>query len=768
MNKKAQITLFIIIGVIILFSSATILVIRNQIDEDKISTEREPVIKEVPSQLKVVQRFVDECIKRSAIEGLTTLGQQGGYVDIDAQAFREVNMHPTESDYVKIFDTVKVPYWYYLRSKNADVSVCEVSSKKPRLRKTGKAKTPYHAKDGSASKDDVVIEAQLEQFVNSQVDSCIGGFGELEERGYHVEKKAGVRTKVTVSEQEVRFLVQMPIEVTYQGSKTDIDDFYVKVPLQLKKTYEMAESIIQAQLDHKFLSRNVKDLIVMYSGLGSTEMMPLSEMQFEAGSGKYWIKMQMKEKMQNILLTWIKGLQVAGTKNYEKLTLDPNVKFKASVRRLYDNMIMPELPGISNYGAYSIRFDYLGWPIYFDLANCNGEMCTAETMGNKFLPLPFEIQNYNAQYDVSYPVIIEIKHPPTIDFKDGYVLRFAIEDNIRTNEPFTCDTVMLEVPVDTSGETLLCNPTQRLSGDYEFLIKDSVTGRGVPDVVLNMDVASEACALGMTDSNGVYKGKLPLVAGAKISAGKKDYITKSVLKSVQQNRGDTVSIDLAPIKELEVDVKKHFMGFEYKEPKLSLKGAFKDSLKVFKGYLRLGLFDTKSIRDSVKQALDQGLIRTGPMKALAKDINLSSTDEIIIQFTRKTDDPLEDDFSTLVHFKYNMSSPPKMRLAPGTYDVTGQLVVSEKRVVPSTQKKVRTKPWKSKKTIPIPGTVLDSPHIWGGIDLKDFEVGKSVVRKDKITLKVLELPVPQGINDMDWLGDMARLSEQNRLLLTVR
>ena len=764
-NRKAQITVFIIIGVIVLFSTATILVIKDQLDEGKISTEKEPVIKEVPAQLKVVQQFVDECIKRSAVEGLTLLGQQSGFIDIDAEAFREVDMHPTESDYVRMFDT-KVPYWHYLKSRNPALDACLMSSNKPRLRKSGTAKTPFYSKQQQADKDPIVIEAQLESFVNSQLDNCLGSFGELEERGYNVAKSGSIKSKVTVAEQEVRFLVQLPLKVTYQQSITDLNEFYVKVPLQLKKIYEVAETIMQAQVEYKFLSRTAMDLIGTYSGLRSSDLMPTSEMTFESGASKFFIQTQMKDKIEQIFSAWLPAIQVQDTANYKPLTVNEDVRFKPPIRRMYDNLIIPELPDVIGYEKLGIYFNYLDWPIYLNMANCAGQLCKPDTMKNKFLPLPFEVQNYDAQYDVSFPIVVEIKHPETNDFKDGYIFRFALEDNIRTNQHFDCGTVILEVPSDDSSETLLCNPNQRISKEYTFEITDAVTGQGIPDVSIEADVASDVCTLGNTDDKGRYSGSLPLALGAKISAEKNNYITKSVIKNIDRGNAEQISIELAPIKEVEVDVKKHFMGFKYDKPKTSVGSVFKDIKGIVGGYFRFAIFaDTKSIRDEVKSAIAQGMMRTGPMIAIAKDINLSSTDEVMVQFTRKSDDQLEDDFTTILHFVPNSTKLQKMRLAPGKYEITGQLVVHDTRIVPSTTKKVRTKPWKSKKNINIPGTELDDPHIWGGIELKDMVIRNSLMRENKITFKVIELPIPQSIEDMNWMSDIGGISQQQRLIL---
>ncbi|HIH42865.1 TPA: hypothetical protein HA246_04425 [Candidatus Woesearchaeota archaeon] len=716
LQKRGQITVFIIIGVIVLFSTGTIFYIRSQITEQKISTEKEPVIREVPGQVKVVSQFVEACIKQKAVEGLAALGEHGGYVDLDSGYMQENNIlfkqqlfAPTESDYVDLFENsnANIPYWYYLKSKNKFVNTCEYASNKPKLKKSGTAKSPYYSKDAAA------IDAQLENFIITGVNACVGDFSELKERGYDVERAGEIKVQTTVADQDVRFLVQMPLKINYQGSVTEINEFYIKIPLKLKKMYEISQALVEAQITYNFMSRITTSLIGSYVGMDENKLMPLAESQY-GGTPKFWTKTQMRETFETVLSTYTKLWQVQGSKNFQAARVNATQRYSASIKRLHDNMVLPELPGVTGFSEFGIYFDYLGWPIYFNV-NCKGELCRSEELKSIIpMPAPLTVHRYNAQYDISYPVVVQIVHPPTLEFTNGYVFRFAMEDNVRTNEAFDCNVPIVEIPSDNSQETLLCNPNQRLSGNITLKVVDKVEpSKPVDDVNIDLDLAGEVCTIGQTNNKGILKQRMPLGAGALLTAQKFGYITQSKLLNIEKDKAQTIELEFSPIKEVNVDVK------------------------------RIKL-------DANLQPLDQG-------KPLDK------SQEVALTFTRISKDPLEEEFTSVVHYNANSTDNPKLRIAPGEYDLIGQLLVNNKTIVPQTKKKVKTG-LISKKTITIPGTTLKSPHIWGGIDTR-LKIPDNILRRDSLTFYVFELAEPGSIEHLSWLGQIGDISAVNKALI---
>ena len=70
-KKRGQITIFIIIGIILLLSFALFFYIRS------LRVERVPVapaIEEIPAALNPLKLFIDDCVESIALEGLIKLG----------------------------------------------------------------------------------------------------------------------------------------------------------------------------------------------------------------------------------------------------------------------------------------------------------------------------------------------------------------------------------------------------------------------------------------------------------------------------------------------------------------------------------------------------------------------------------------------------------------------------------------------------------------------------------------------------------------------
>jgi len=101
---KAQVTLFIIIGVIILLSIVTVIYFTTRITV--VPLEEEIVI---PADIKPVYDFITECTYDIAKQGIIRAGLQGGYVTMPPAIARV----PTSYVSVDPFGVVKVPYWYY-------------------------------------------------------------------------------------------------------------------------------------------------------------------------------------------------------------------------------------------------------------------------------------------------------------------------------------------------------------------------------------------------------------------------------------------------------------------------------------------------------------------------------------------------------------------------------------------------------------------------------------------------------------------------------
>ena len=78
-NKKSQVTLFIILGIVILSIFSLIFYLVNYTSKEKFGEKSEEAGK-TSAELKPIEEYIKSCLKETAEQGLLLLGKQGGYI----------------------------------------------------------------------------------------------------------------------------------------------------------------------------------------------------------------------------------------------------------------------------------------------------------------------------------------------------------------------------------------------------------------------------------------------------------------------------------------------------------------------------------------------------------------------------------------------------------------------------------------------------------------------------------------------------------------
>lgn len=247
-NLRSQITIFIIIGIIILFSTALVIYIRGQAVQYRPAMKA--VIEEIPVEYYPIRDYVRQCVKSVGEDAIERLSA-GGYIDINDRQLSgtvfSIGLQSTESD-VLIFtpgSNFMIPYWWYLKSKS-NCKDCSFATKKPYLFK----------REGSPS-----IEAQLEEYMKRNIDACLANFTIFTAQGFKFERVKAPRVDVIIGEVGVDFSVDYPFKITKAGTVQTISKFYESVEVRLKKIYEAAFDVLNTELRDQFLERNTMNLI---------------------------------------------------------------------------------------------------------------------------------------------------------------------------------------------------------------------------------------------------------------------------------------------------------------------------------------------------------------------------------------------------------------------------------------------------------------------------------------------------------------------------
>ncbi|MBL7055215.1 hypothetical protein ISS05_05660 [Candidatus Woesearchaeota archaeon] len=647
-NKKAQVTIFAIIGAIILFGGGLFFYSQSRAAEGivpDVYTKGE----KIPAEFDAIKKYVDDCAYKASVDGLKLAGEHGGYIsmvdpEISTASFKIVP-EATESDAV-IFSSgssLAIPYWWHLQSVNNCEGKCMYSSERPELRESENS-----------------IEKQLERYVKRNMKICVNNFEAFTEQGYKVEELGDIKVDVVIAARDVSVLVDYPIEAD-KGSKVKITKYYANVPINLERVYNLATKVTNLEEEHRFLENAVINLIASFASVDKEKLPPVTDMRFSYGSTLRWSKSDVRKKIKGILNSYIGLFQVDGTHNFERNLFGNLLK-----QRLYDAFIVPVVE--EKYNDLAVEFSYLDfWPIYFDL-NCDGDICEPESANSPFLNF-IGIQRYNFLYDVSYPVLIEIKEPNALNGQ-GYNFRFFLEGNLRNNEPLPVEFNPLQA-AEINQRTYLCDYEQRQSEDITINVLDRVSKKPSGDVKVTYGVAGESCYIGSTDENGILMAKFPSGAvGGVVSLLKEDYLTKSKLFDAGAEK-KSLDVELEPIIEKNVVIKKK---------------------KLVKDDGRWEFVDGTFELDEEEQAI-LTLIRSSSLE--------------------------EQEYSTVAEFTGKQSEPSKLNIAPGKYEAAVTLMLYKDLVVP--KKKVhKDGGWFSDDidyTLPEVSFSKESPFLSGGLNL---------------------------------------------------
>ncbi len=193
MNKKAQVTLVIIIGIVLMSAVAVSFSIYSS--TKKLSVER---ASQVPVEAQPVKNYVDTCLKQASSDGINLLGLQGGRIylpdDYAITAYSNVN-------YAFVEENITLPSTAFM-------------------------------------------ESDLSEYVKNNIDSCIDNFNPFRQQGYDVF--AGMPVVSTqVLDSAVVVSLTYPIKLSKAESIVTLSDFILTVPVRLGHIHSVVSSILQ-------------------------------------------------------------------------------------------------------------------------------------------------------------------------------------------------------------------------------------------------------------------------------------------------------------------------------------------------------------------------------------------------------------------------------------------------------------------------------------------------------------------------------------------
>ena len=225
MEKRGQITAFIVIGILLLVIVAMFVYITAEKDAGILETEAEEVLE--ASTAPPIQNFIENCIKQGAATALYTFGLQGGYLEL------------SEGLYIDL-DYTQVAYSY------------------------------FEGQDIALTTED--LNLQFTRFMKNAVAECVDDFKVFKAQGYTIEE-GELSAELIIGEENARMTVVYPLTAKLKGEITTIEAystpvFNVRLPHILEITQEITKRAVEdpTSIDITYLSSLDVDVVSLIYG----------------------------------------------------------------------------------------------------------------------------------------------------------------------------------------------------------------------------------------------------------------------------------------------------------------------------------------------------------------------------------------------------------------------------------------------------------------------------------------------------------------------
>jgi len=193
--KKAQITLFIIVGFVILASIFLLSYIGEEPSEE--------VLQDTPTEIQPIKIFIESCLKEVAEEGIEFISKQGGY------------------------------YFFIPDSVHAGIAGFRV----PLYLSNDEIKMP--------PKD--TISKELEEYMNDKINTCIDDFNSFQDQGFNVNSES-INLGIIWGEDILKLDISYPITITNLDSTYTLNRFNVQLPIRLGRIYTLISMYLAEQV----------------------------------------------------------------------------------------------------------------------------------------------------------------------------------------------------------------------------------------------------------------------------------------------------------------------------------------------------------------------------------------------------------------------------------------------------------------------------------------------------------------------------------------
>ncbi len=543
-NKKAQITLFIIMGIVILAGVATVVYIKQTTEKSALEPELAETKETRYEGEQEIRSFVDSCLKQVVLQGLEIQRLQAGYIELPQSRDKLTTKEREENKQIKEIGT----------SKNVYIDATGQGNDAPF----------WVIKYGLAIPSKEFIEAELGYYIAKVLDKCVGDFKEFTDKGFIIEK-APITTDVSFAK-SVWVSVELPLTVTIRDITYQISNFNIEVPINMGLIYNIASDLALYQESYAYLESFTLDLIEKYSWKGGSKEQPHDLPPKRATIPSFdcsqttWTLDEVKSKLKDNYNKNFQYLKIANT-NFERVVRSDPVEQGVFNSYIY-NFFAEQYP--------SVHIDHIydkDWFFNLDILPKSGSTLKPETTPIVGIPMMARLctDRYRFNYFYDFPVLLKIKDDKsakinvitnTIEKEAGYEFYVPLWVFVCGNQKRECTGRVRTYDINTTmEETAFCDNSQKLSGDIKINAKDGTAQIEGVDIYYLGANPMQNCFIGKTNAEGKLTSKFPFCEGCSIELYKQGYPVKKQILNVLDYSNKEITLQMDPFVNLAVNAK---------------------------------------------------------------------------------------------------------------------------------------------------------------------------------------------------------------------
>ncbi len=229
MDKKGQVTIFIIIAILVVGGIVAYFSLSEGFGTS------------IPVEFEEVYDYYLSCLEETSLEGVGLLGEQGGY--INTPTFEPGSSYMPFSSQLDFFGS-GIPYWMYVSGNNL-------------------LKEQVPTKNG--------MEEELEKYVEDRSTDC--DFTDFELAGFNIYLESeGGKVDADIDTYEVSLEVDSKITLYKGDSSVVINSHSISLDSKLGRFFDLALDVYNLEKSEVFLENYALDVMRLYAPVTGTEI----------------------------------------------------------------------------------------------------------------------------------------------------------------------------------------------------------------------------------------------------------------------------------------------------------------------------------------------------------------------------------------------------------------------------------------------------------------------------------------------------------------